>query len=209
MRSWSIRLPLLAALIGAACLSVTAPAQAGSLVATATSCDEQVLEQPFLQWSDSANYFLAPGGAFETGAEGWTLSDGAAVVDGNEPWNVHGAGDAFSLSLPAGSSATSRAMCVGIAEPTLRFFARRDSAAQGSNLKVEVLYEDADGNPKALPIQQVNNQGEWWVTKQAAIVVNWMTLQSGERTAVAFRFTPQTAGTWRIDDVYVDPWRGR
>ena len=27
------------------------------------------------------------------------------------------------------------------------------------------------------------------------------------RTAVAFRFTPDAGGDWKIDDVYVDPWR--
>ena len=30
-------------------------------------------------------------------------------------------------------------------------------------------------------------------------------LLPGERTPVAFRFTPQGKGTWSIDDVYVDP----
>ncbi len=60
----------------------------------------------FLHWGDGHAYALAPGGDFETGAVGWTLSGGARVVRGNESFNVGGTGQTHSLSLPAGSSAT-------------------------------------------------------------------------------------------------------
>ena len=38
------------------------------------------------------------------------------------------------------------------------------------------------------------------------ILVNLLALVPGERTAVAFRFTPRGLGSWLIDDVYVDPY---
>src|SRR5262249_4288476 len=71
------------------------------------------LVQPFQQWDDVASYTLAPNGGFESGADGWTLSNGATVVPGNEGFQLDGAGDTSSLSLPSGSSATSDGTCIG------------------------------------------------------------------------------------------------
>src|SRR5262245_26601218 len=98
-----------------ATLAVVAPAaNAGVLVSSATSCDAQTFEQPFVPWADVASYVIAPNGTFENGSSGWALSGGASVGLGNESYNVHGAGESRSLSLPSGSSATSASMCVGI-----------------------------------------------------------------------------------------------
>ncbi|MDX6648603.1 MAG: hypothetical protein QOJ97_554 [Solirubrobacteraceae bacterium] len=200
---------VLAALIAIGALSVAAPAQAGPLVASATDCDAEVYEQPFLQWGDVANYVLAPDGTVEAGAAGWSLTGGAATGPGNEPYFVHGAGETRSLGLPGGSSGTTPSMCVGIEHPTLRLFAR-NSGSILSTLKVEVLFEDALGRAHFLPIGLVAGTSAWGPTLPMPIIVNLLALLPGERTAVAFRFTPQGAGgKWRIDDVYVDPYRSR
>lgn len=198
----SLALTALVLLLGAA------SAQAGPLVASATGCEPETYEQPFLPWADVANYVLAPDGTFESGAASWTLG-GAAVGAGNEPFYVHGAGESASLALPDGSSATTRAVCVGIEHPTIRFFARNGGLPQ-STLQVEVLFEDATGGVHAAAIGVVTSDGSWQPTPPLPIVVNLLPLLPGERTAVAFRFTPQgTGGSWEIDDLYVDPWRGR
>src|SRR5437868_10962030 len=42
--------------------------------------------QVFATWNDYASYFLAPNGGLENGSTGWSLSGGAAVVSGNEPF---------------------------------------------------------------------------------------------------------------------------
>ena len=181
-----------------------APAQAGVLVSSASACDDTSSSQVFLPWVDVANYFLAPGGDFESGAAGWTLTGGAAVVSGNEPWNVTGGGSS-SLRLPAGSSATSPAICVGIEHPTIRFFEKSSGATLGSNLRVEVLFEDAWGNVHALTIGR-ETRGGWEVTPAFVVVANLLALLPGEHTAVAFRFTPEWTGSWQIDDVHVDPY---
>lgn len=86
-------------------------------MSSATSCEEQVFEQPFLQWADPANYVLAPSGTFEQGSGSWDLEGAASVSTGDEPLDVHGAGEIKGLGLPAGSSATTGAMCVGIEHP--------------------------------------------------------------------------------------------
>ena len=193
-------------LAGSAALlaSAASPAQAGVLVSSAGSCDNAASSQVFLPWMDVANYFLAPGGDFESGASGWSLTGGAAVADGNEPWNVTGGGSS-SLRLPAGSSATSPAICVGIEHPTIRFFEKSSGASLGSSLRIEVVFEDAAGNQHDLTIGR-ETRGGWEVTPAYLVVANLLPLLPGEQTAVAFRFTPEGTGSWQIDDVHVDPY---
>ena len=121
---------------------------------SAENCAEQPLERPFQRWLDLASYTLLPGGTFEDGAQGWSLT-GARVVAGNEPFNVHGPGETQSLSLPAGSTATSPAICVGLLHPTMRFFGRGSGGGllgALSTLQVDVLFEDAGGTTRSLPI---------------------------------------------------------
>jgi hypothetical protein len=209
MRLRRFRLPLLAAAVSVAALAAAPIAYAGPLVSSAASCEDQTLEQPFLPWADVASYVLAPAGTLEGDASAWSLSGDAAVVAGNEPYFVHGQGEESSLSLPAGSSATTAPMCVGIEHPTLRLFVR-NAGSPPSTLKVEVLFEDAAGNVQSATLGAVPATAAWGPTPAMPIVVNLLTLLPGERTAVAFRFTPQGAGgAWRIDDVYVDPYSRR
>jgi hypothetical protein len=192
---------------GLIALAAPAAAQAGPLVASAPSCEDQELSQPFLRWLDPASYTLNRGGAFEDGAAGWTLKNGASVVSGNEPFKVHGAGDSHSLSLPAGSSATSSTTCVGLEHPTARLFVRNTGFVLAT-LKVEVLFETAGGSVQSLPIGLAVGGRNWAPTLPMPIIVNLLPLLPGDHTPVAFRFTPQ-GGTWSIDDVYVDPYRRR
>ena len=45
--------------------------------------------------------------SFENGAPGWTLSPGAGIVKGSEPYGAGGSVGASSVNLPAGASVTS------------------------------------------------------------------------------------------------------
>jgi hypothetical protein len=69
---------------------------------------------------------LAPGGSFEPGALNWTLSGGASVVPCNEPFYIRSPQDLKSLSMPAGSSATSPWMCFSTGNWHFRFVGRGD-----------------------------------------------------------------------------------
>jgi hypothetical protein len=196
---------VLVAAVATSVLALGAPfAQAGVLVSSATSCSAQVLEQPFLPWLDPASYVLAPDGTFESGASGWSLSD-ASTGSGNESYHVHGSGESQSLGLPAGSSATSPSMCVGIEHPTLRVFVRKSSGSPLSALRVDVLFEDAAGNVQSLQIGNVGAGSSWQPTPVMPVVANLLALLPDEKTAVAFRFTA-LAGDFQVDDVYVDPF---
>jgi hypothetical protein len=194
---------------GVAGLALAAPAHAGPLVSEARNCaDQGPSARVFQRWLDPMQYVPAPGGHAESAA-GWTLTGGAAIVAGNEPWKVGGADHARSLRLPGGSSATTGVMCVGIGHPTVRFFARRTSGTLLHTLRVDVQFEGLGGLVKTLPIGLVLAGGQWQPTLPSVMVVNLLPLLPGERTPVRFRFTPVGNATWQIDDVYVDPWARR
>ncbi len=191
---------------GAATLAAAAPAQAGLLVASAQGCKTQTASQVFLRWLDPLRYELAPGGNAES-AQGWTLSGGAKIVPGNEPWKVGNRADSSALQLPRGSRATTGTMCVGITHPTMRFFARRTSGWLLDTLLVEVLFETSGGQVASLPVGVVLGGGSWQPTLPFPVLASLLPLLPGSQTPIAFRFTPVGGGTWQIDDVYVDPWR--
>lgn len=177
-------------------------AGAGVLVASASDCDSQPLSQPFAPWLDPMSYTPLAGGSFETGADGWALEGGAAVGAGNETYAASGPGS-HSLRLPAGASATSPPICVGVDHPTVRLFAKR-AGLPISTLAVDVLFEDAAGNDHSLRIATLPGASSWQPTVPVPILVNLLSLLPGERTAVAFRFE-SNYGEWSVDDVYVDP----
>lgn len=197
-----VRLTTLAAVLSVAALAGAAgtqPARAGLL-----GCGGQTAVQPFTPWLDPASYVLATGGSLESTA-GWTLTGGAALVAGNEPWRVNAAGDSHSLSLPPGSSATSPAFCVTMLHPDLRFFAVNSGSAL-STLEVDAT-TTVLGLKVTTPIGVVLADGAWQPTLPLPFLDGLLSLTQG---TVQFRFTPLGAGGgWQIDDVYVDPFKSR
>jgi hypothetical protein len=192
-----------------ACAAISAPANAAVLTASATNCDDGTITQPFKQFRDTSNYKLL--GSFETGTPAWTLAGGAKIVSGNESYNVGGGGQSKSLSLPSGSSAVSPFTCVGLAEPSMRLFAKRDSALLGlvSTLSVQIQVQTSLGLSVWLPVLPGDLGGSsWHPTASMPLLANILPLSASDRTPVRFRFMP-LLGSWQIDDVYVDPARMR
>jgi hypothetical protein len=185
-----------AGVLALAALVLALPAQA-----RAADCPSQPATQTFLPWLDPAWYVPAPGGDVEGGSGEWTLTGGAAVADGNEPFLAGGQ----SLALPAGSSATTAPMCIGVEHPTLRLFAR-NAGDVASLLSVSVVFRDVLGIRRALPVGVVAAGDEWRPTLAMPVVVNLLSLVGDQD--VAFRFAPVgRGGAWAIDDVYVDPYK--
>jgi hypothetical protein len=206
-----IRRALLAAITAVAMTgAIAAPASAGILTASERDCGDETLTQPFAQFGDQANYKLVENGSFENGTDGWMLAGGARVVSGNEPWKVGGSDHGRSLVLPAGSTAISPVSCVGLAEPTMRFFAKKSRAPLLgiSTLAVSVYVKTSLGLTVPVPVGVVLGNGQWKPTPPMLIVANLLPLLPGDRTPVAFQFTP-VLGDWQIDDLYVDPYRSR
>jgi hypothetical protein len=197
-------------LVAIACLAALALAAGASQSASAsTGCGDRPLGRHFLPWLDLAYYTPAPNGGLENGSNGWALSGGASVATGNERFFLGAPSDAHSLSLPSGSSATTGTTCVELLDPTMRLFVVNTGSLL-STLQVEVLYEDVFGTPRAQTVGLLPGTGRWQPTLPILFLANLQTapLLTDGKVDVAFRFTPRGLGGWRIDDVYVDPFKG-
>jgi hypothetical protein len=156
----------------------------------------------FLPWADPAPYSLIDDGGMEARDGSWQLTGGARFVAGNEPFYVRAPGDAWSLAIPAGGSATSDAVCVGLRHPTLRFFSRTTGGV-ARRLQVSLDYTDLAGFKRSHPIAVVGLTSSWRPTPPIPIVINAITPLTS--TNVRFRFDA-AGGDWWVDDVYVDPY---
>jgi hypothetical protein len=202
-----IRAAFLAASSVLALASVAAPvAHAGVLSLLPGSCGNQPESQPFAQFGDNSNYTLVPGGNFEAGSVPWALTGGAHVASGNETYYVGGRADSQSLSLPAGSSATSPFSCTDIYHPTVRLFVRNTGSAS-SRLTVQAIYPTLLGMATTT-IGHVAGTSTWSPTAADSLFLNnLLATLSLSRTTIAFRFVPaDSTGSWSIDDVYLDPY---
>ena len=187
-------------------LSATAaPASAGLGVA----CPDPT-SQAFLRWGDVAHYSYVPNGGFESGTGGWAMSGGAKVVAGNESFFAHGSGERYSLSLPAGSSATSPPICISLFSSKMRFFAA-NAGSSSSRLKVQVIYNGGTSGLLSLATSilgvsdfgYVSASAGWQPSAAIGMLSGTLPLLT---QSVQFRFTPADRnGSWLIDDVYLDP----
>lgn len=184
---------------------------AGMRTDVQTACEDQPVVHPFLPWLDLGAYVFAPDGGLEQGAVGWQLR-GAAVVGGNEPWAIHDGRDRQSLALPEGASAVTPASCLGLVYPFARAFV---SGPWGGALEVELLYVDAFGQPRAATLGVLDGTGRWRLSPQLLMAsplvsllsrLQWAPSLGVVYSAVAFRFTA-LEGSWRLDDLYVDPFK--
>jgi hypothetical protein len=188
----------------AAGTGIAAAARSGKSV---PDCPQEKLGQPFLPWLDPGQYFLAPGGGFENGLAGWSMTGGASVVSGNESFYVNGPYDSHSLALPPGSSATSPPVCVALLSPDLRFFAR-NTGSPLALLRVDLNYTNLLGQPATAPVGLLAAGQKWTPTLPLLFLQNTLP-QVGlhGQTWVSFTLTPlgQAAGSWGVDDFEVDP----
>jgi hypothetical protein len=204
------RIALLAVIAGTALAALPGTASAGVLVASAPNCDNGAVSQPFAQWGDDNNYFLAPGGNFEGSLDGWALGS-ADVVGDQEPWKVHGDNGSKALRIDNGRSVTTPTMCVGLEHPTMRFFAHRSGGgllAATSQLLVTARTETSLGLVVDVPVGTITtltNGTRWNKTTQQIVLTSLLPLLPGEHTPIQFRFTAIGTADWVIDDVYVDP----
>lgn len=196
-RTRAILAALALALLAAAPAHAAAPAAPGAKAMSATSCSGA---QPFLPFGDAAAYTAAVNGGFELGTTGWDVSGAAAVVSGNEPWQVAGAGTQ-SLELRDGAKAAGSFVCPALTKPAVRFFAR-NLGARKAGLRIELLYRDAAGVNAVATTGNLVAGAAWGVTPAIGF-----TLPAGS-TITGIRLAPQgVGGIWQVDDVYVDPYR--
>jgi hypothetical protein len=205
MRKLSIATALtsLGLLIGTA-----SAAEARLIEPPADGCPDATLEQPFTPWSDHNHYALVPDGGFESGARGWARSR-AEVVARNQTLRPRTSRDAHSLAIRPGGRALSPAVCVSVAHPTIRFFARNTGSPLGM-LAVEVVTRTSAGLTVALPIGVLIQASRRWTPAYAMpLIVNLLALNRDD-AGIALRFRAVgPLSSWEIDDVYVDPYSKR
>lgn len=156
--------------------------------------------QPFKAWSDFAQYAQVPDGGFEAGASGWKLAGGAKVVAGNEPFYLRSKSDRWSLSLPAGSTATSPPMCISLLSSKMRFVA---GGSKGS-VKVQVQYRGLLSSVLGiLDGGTVSSNGVWAPSPSVGMLGGVLPLLT---QSVQFKFVA-TSGSLQVDDVFLDPWK--
>jgi hypothetical protein len=190
----------LGAVVAAALLALAA------FAASAQACSYTGAEQVFGRWGDLHSYVLGPDGGFEAGGSGWSLAGGAKAVRGNESYYLHGARDSRSLSLPAGSSATSPSICMSIDTPVLRMFAR-NTGDPASRLRVEAVYS-LDGLLQTDVVNDVSAGSSWAPTQELSVVLGLSTvLGTVTPSSIQVRIAPlDELGQWQVDDFYVDPF---
>ncbi len=190
---------VLAALVAAAGLSVPA-ASAGLLGPLLPSCGAQT--HPFSPWADPDAYCAFPNLGFESGTTGWTLVGKDAVVRSNEPWHVSGPGS-HALQLGPGGTALSSPLPISLIDPWIRFFAH-SSGANGS-LHVQVLFRGPLGNLTGLlNVGSLAPAGfsSWQPTQR---VLSALAVPLGTTSAQVLLVSGASAGSWQVDDVYLDP----
>jgi hypothetical protein len=106
---------------------------------------------------------------------------------------------AGSLELADGATALSAPICVERGFPTFRFLARSAGEEQGV-LRVEVI--NASGKVKMAG--RVKPGAEWAPTRKLSLAQGLSKAGRRGSALIQLRFAA-TAGSVRIDDVYVDP----
>jgi hypothetical protein len=165
--------------------------------------------QTFASWADTSSYILAPNGGFESGATGWTLTGGAAVVSGNEPFLPTGT---HSLSLPSGSTATSPVICVGPNDVSMRMFGVDADGTDGGLYVKVIWYGLLSQVLGTMDFATYAPGGAWAPTGKlnstGAVALPLVPLLGS--TSARVQLTPIGAGSrWQIDDLFVDPWLSR
>lgn len=193
------------ALLVALATTVTPSAKAGLIgTAPASGCD--TASKVFAPWGDYSNYLLVPGGAFEASTPAWSLSGGARVVGGNEPFYLRNAADTRSLYVPAGGSALSPTVCFGLGDWHARFLVRNVGSTRGS-LKVDVAVKSLLGLVSILDGGTVSGTGVWAPSPRIGLTFTNLCSLLGVR-AISFRFRAMgTGAAFQVDDVYLDPFK--
>jgi hypothetical protein len=196
-----------AVLAAAACFAAPAAAQA--------ACDPVPTTKAFQPFGDSSDYFLADNGGFESGSAGWELTN-ASVVSGNESYFLNSKGDTHSLSIAPGGRAVTSPICIDTTRTGFRFFAQQARNSIGPNLKVSIRWTGPDGVTRLLRVDRLfgANYSSWapsrfWAPEFAAQLFTRLGFTAADTASVRLVFeVDNVAGpAWRIDDLYIDPFR--
>jgi hypothetical protein len=173
------------------------------------TCTDPTIVNPFAAFSDTRDYVLAPQGSFENAlAPGWQFSPGVRISEGADGFNLGGAADRSSLTLPEGGTALSPAMCVDLNYLTFRFAHNALTDPDQAEISIEVVYPNTS-RPEFKEMkhfdgrQGTHREGDWLLSDDVDLQPDRGGSRWGGRlTLIKFK---ALSGSWRIDDVFVDP----
>jgi hypothetical protein len=172
---------------------------------TVETCTDPSVAPLLSTQKDDDLYFVAPGGDFEQGADGWTLEGGAQITFGSSAFAPLGSGQR-SLQLPAGATATSPAFCVDERYPHFRI-AGGNLGVNKAKIRVSVVYPGLTKNVRHAEDLDVDHKDDWKLSKKIKVQPNYGRKVGGWRL-VALRFEVEDAKDGvdaRVDDILVDP----
>lgn len=200
-------LAVLALAVGA----LAVPTTASAALSQDLTCSAQTVSSPLARFGDTASYWLAPGGDFESGASGWGLSN-ASVVTGNETFKILPGTKSLRLGgngLSSTAEATTPEFCVDPTHPTFRFLVK--TSALTALLNTYVNFRSATGVQLSVAAKlNTYNAGAWTLaaSQPLATTIPSIFLGSGTTASITFKLATSTLGaTVNIDDVLVDPYR--
>lgn len=167
--------------------------------------------QVFAPWGDENYYNLAPNGGFESGSSGWSLSGGASVQGGNEPFLPTGG---HSLVLPSGSSAMSPQVCLGTQQLYIRMFGKDQNGTDGG-LRVRVFWYGLLNQLLGYSDYAVYPGGGGWaptgqLDSSGGLLAPLPIVDLVSSSSARIQITPLGSGShWQVDDVFIDPCIGR
>lgn len=196
--------------------TTTRTADAASAAATVASCAATSITQAFRAFGDTANYFLAPGGDFESTAPGWTLKN-ARIVSENETAGVRTGRRSIHVGVSryAGSAEViSPEFCVSADHPTFRFVTRGNGYSRYQAITTKLYYRTL-ANPSVRKVEE--SDWAWQYSKRwspsainpLATQIPAADLRAGVLVRLAFIVTDNTVdnGGVLIDNVFIDPYR--
>jgi hypothetical protein len=184
------RLPRLLLTIGATMSALVAMPGA----ALAAECPVQDTTQAFAQFGDTNEYFLAPGGAFEELS--WTKTGSVELSEVDDPFGL--AGGSYSVRLERNQSVRSLPICVDRTTPHLRFVGRGSG-----QLDVEVRVSYRGSTDSSSGSVDSDDHRTWAPSRFVALKTD--AIRAGDSATATITFRSQ--GTWRVDDVFIDPYR--
>jgi hypothetical protein len=196
----SIRIRALAAAVTAVAAAALGTPAAQAAKTAQVTCPAQPVSQIFSPWKDRSLYARVPGGGFDAGAPGWTLSGGASVTGDSQPL-LGGAGGG-SLQLGPGASATSPVFCVALGYPSGRAFAR--GVLGKAKVRVQVLHLAENGSVLRVGSERdLDAPSSGWAPTHLFSLSEGLADKLGGR--VQLRFTLRSGQIARVDDIFADP----
>lgn len=161
------------------------------------TCTEPATFKAFQAFGDSADYAFAPGGSFESGATGWSLS-GASVVGSNDASGVFGGSKA--LRINDGGRVVSPWFCVTPAHPHFRY------STYGGEVEMEIDYRVFGESDIDDDLVGETNGGSRWAPSakhELATEIPASKLEKGVLARIVF----EAEDNVYVDNLLVDPYR--